>query len=108
MVLESVWRGQTLGKRLLKISKTGAVYRLIGSVFDRVFAVADNVVHHLAFVIGFSLALDGFDRPLRAGADARTESIAEQVANQTRLFVDDLQRPLGAIRNAIATAIALV
>jgi hypothetical protein len=75
---------------------------------DGVRAQGYDVRHHAALVVRFGFPLGERDRALGAVAHAGAKAIAEQVAHQARLAVDDLQRALGAVRDAEPAAVALL
>ena len=64
--------------------------------------------HHRLLVIWHGFALDDADRTLRAGADAGTEAVAEEVAHEPCLPVKDLECPFRAVRDALAASRALL
>jgi CHASE2 domain-containing sensor protein len=73
---------------------------------NRVVPGADDVLHDLALAVRLGLALLDPDGAHRAFADAGPQPIAEQVADQARLAIDQLQGALGTVGNAIPAAVA--
>ena len=75
--------------------------------FDDVCPAFDNILHGAALIIGLGFAFFDMDRALRAGADTRAQAVAEQIADQTRLSVNDLQRAFRTPGYALAATSAL-
>ena len=73
---------------------------------DGVGALPDDVLHHLALIVGFGLPFDDLNRAQRTLADAGAKAIAEEVADQPRLAVDQLECPFRAVGDAFAAAVA--
>ena len=60
----------------------------------------DDFRQHLPLVVGFGLPLHHADGLFRAMTDAGPQAVAEEIAEQPGLPVDDLQRSFGAARDA--------
>ena len=75
---------------------------------DRVGALPRDVGHDPALVVGLGLPLRQRDGPFRAVADAGAKAVAEKVAHQPHLSVDDLQGAFGTVGEAQAAAGALL
>jgi hypothetical protein len=61
-------------------------------------------LHDCRFAVGYRFAFDNLDRTFRAGADAGPEPVAEEIAYEPGLIVNDLERPFRTVRDALATA----
>jgi hypothetical protein len=72
--------------------------------FDDRHTLPDNRFHHSIFVIGRCLAFDNRDRSLGAGACAGSKTIAEEIAYEPCLSVNELQGSLRAVRDALAAS----
>ncbi len=60
----------------------------------------DDMLHHGRLIVRQRFALDDINRSLRTDAHAGTETVAEEIADKPRFSVDDLECPLGAVRDA--------
>jgi hypothetical protein len=80
-------------------------------IFDCLLVKRDLIMTGEMFEMGFyyryGFALDYGNRTFRAGADTGTKAVAEQVAHKPGFPINDLERPLGTVRDALAAARAL-
>jgi len=70
--------------------------------FDDRTSLFYDIRHHRLLIVGHGLTLDHADRTFRAGADAGPEPVAEKIAHEPGLPVDELERSLRAVRDALA------
>ncbi len=64
--------------------------------------------HNPPFVIGLRFAFHHLDSAFGAMSNACSKSVTEEVTDEARLAVDDLQRSLGAVGNAFPASVAPV
>ena len=67
-----------------------------------------NIFHDGLLIVGYSLPLDDAYRSFGACADAGSETIAEEIAYEPGLPIDDLKGTLRAVRDTLAASRALV
>jgi len=72
---------------------------------DHVVALGDDVFYHFDFVIGIRLAFLDCDGIFGAGTQAGAQAVTEQIADKTRLPVNNLQ---GAFRTRARTYAATI
>ena len=70
-------------------------------------ALLDHVGHHLSLVVGLGLAFFDRDGALRTMPKAGPQAVAQEFAHQPGFAVDQLDRPLRTVGNAVAAAVAL-
>ena len=74
---------------------------------DRIGSLRGHEGHDLAFVVGFGLPRFHGDGSLGTLSHACAQTVAEQVAHEAGLAVDDLKRPLGAAGDANPASVTL-
>jgi hypothetical protein len=83
-----------------------------GKVFEMGFddgcALPHDVLHYRLFIVRSGFTLDDADRAIGAGPYARAQAVAEQVAYESSLTVDDLDGSLRAVRDALPASRAFV
>lgn len=75
---------------------------------DGISSLRNHGFHHFTLIIGFCFTFNDFNRTFRAVADAGTKTIAEQIADQSCLTVNQLHGPFMTIGNADATSVAFL
>src|SRR3989339_1213406 len=86
--------------RFSQVLRLAVVLKMSQMSFDGVGAGFDDIFHNSLLVIRLGLALLYGDGIFRTGAYAGAQPVAEQVADKTRLTVDNLQSPLRTVRDA--------
>jgi hypothetical protein len=76
--------------------------------FDDGCTLSHDILHYRLFIVGDGFALDDDDRALGAGPDASAEAVAEQVAYEPCLTIDDLNSSLRAVRDALPASRAFI
>lgn len=80
---------------------------MAGQVFQVRFyhrgALLDDPCHDSPLIVWLGLAFDHADRTFRTGADAGTKAVTEKIAHEPGFAIDDLQRSLRTVGDALAT-----
>jgi hypothetical protein len=78
--------------------------QMIEMGLDDVRALSHDIIHDRLFIVGLGLTLDDTDRAYGAGTDAGAKAVAEEVAYEPRLSIDELNSSLRAVRDTLPAA----
>jgi hypothetical protein len=83
-------------------------FQMVQVCLNNIGAVLHHVLHDLPFTVGPGFPLLHGKGPFRTGLKAGAQTVAKEITDQTHFTVNDLKRPLGAIRHTEPAAVAFV